>query len=187
MTNMNIPPQAYTREDVAKAYVWVQSQPDHVKNLATSKEALVALYLQARRGSGSTLGNYAVENMTSVSTRNFKSQLQSLATELNQFEKNKSEEVMQPTKNTTSFPAPPDFQEFNSEPQMQTQSPQYEERSIEFKLSERHVPQGVSLDKKSQQIINNVKSELNLESDTEVLRMLITLGYDKIKAVFPQK
>ena len=59
MANNHIPPQAYTREDVAKAYVWVQAQPEYVQNMATSKEALVALYLQARRNGVSSLENMA--------------------------------------------------------------------------------------------------------------------------------
>lgn len=198
MANNNLPPQAYTREDVAKAYVWVQSQPDYVKNMATSKEALVALYLQARRNGVSSLVDSRMENIAPVSSRDFKNQLQSLATELNQFEKQKETLKAQvplkpasPPQTFQNIPETPNFAQDFQEPQEYqmpepTPSQQFEERSIEFKVSERR-PTSLPLDGKSQAIIDRVKQELNLESDSEVVRMLITLGYDKLKNIFPQR
>ncbi len=88
MTYNNLPPQAYTKDDVAKAYVWIQSQPDYVRNMATSKEALVALYLQSRRN-----GNLSLEKTAPVSSKDFQSQLKNLASELSQFEDTKKTEA----------------------------------------------------------------------------------------------
>lgn len=186
MANNHLPPQAYTREDVAKAYVWVQSQPEYVKNMATSKEALVALYLQARRNGVSSIVDSRMENVAPVSSKDFKSQLQSLATELNQFEKEKETlKAQAPLK-----PAVPafaqEYEEINTTTPTSASLPQFEERSIEFKVSERR-PSSLPLDQKSQEIIDHVKAALNLESDAEVIRMLITLGYDKLKNIFPQR
>lgn len=190
MIDNHIPPQAYTREDVAKAYVWVQSQPDYVKNMATSKETLVALYLQARRN-----GIASLENIAPVSSRDFKNQLQSLANELNQFEKPKESMAtpsMRPTPQqvltTPEFAQNPklEIQEtYDYQPKVQEQ---YNERSIELKVSEKRTqPDFPTLDPRSQQIVNHVKSALNLESDQEVIRMLLTLGYEKVKSILPNR
>lgn len=214
MASNQIPPQAYTREDVAKAYVWVQSQPDFVKNMATTKETLVALYLQARRNGVSSLGDGRLENIAPVSSKDFKNQLQSLATELNQFEKQKEILKAQVPLKPVHTPAPqnvipeiPDYTQnfdmsraFEYEQKAPEAKPQsnndqrnydernYDERSIEFKVSERrHTNDEFTFDQKSKSIIEKVKTELNLESDTEVVRMLLTLGFDKLKAIFPQK
>ncbi len=202
MASNHIPPQAYTREDVAKAYVWVQSQPEYVKNMATTKETLVALYLQARRNGVSSLGDGRLENIAPVSSKDFKNQLQSLATELNQFEKQKetlkAQVPLKPVQNSVpqNLPDAPDFTqnfdmsrafEFEQEAPMKSPTPpRYDERSIEFKVSERRQT-GVSVDQKSQNIIDTVKAELNMESDADVVRMLITLGYDKLKTIFPNR
>lgn len=187
--NNHLPPQAYTREDVAKAYVWVQSQPDYVKNMATSKETLVALYLQARRN-----GIASLENIAPVSSRDFKTQLQSLASELNQFEKPK--ETLTATAPLNPPTSQPVMQEYEAPiinsgfdfaiPEKSSDKIRYDERSIELKVSERRSAD-VGLDSRSQQIVNHVKSALNIESDQEVIRMLITLGYEKLRLVFPQK
>lgn len=186
MAKTYLPPQAYTREDVAKAYVWVQSQPDYVKNMATSKEALVALYLQARRNGISSL-----ENMAPVSSRDFKSQLQTLATELNQFEKPKEPLKASPIPQAPVIPtAPPEFESEISHDFESSVNPnqRYDERSIEVKVSERrYESDSLTLDPKSQQIIESVKAAFNMESDREVVRMLISLGYDKLKSILPQK
>lgn len=192
MASNHIPPQAYTREDVAKAYVWVQSQPEYVKNMATSKEALVALYLQARRNGVSSL-----ENIAPVSSKDFKNQLQSLATELNQFEKQKEtlkaqaplnppqQSVQHSVQQSNEIPDVPDFTQ-NYEIERDPPSARFDERSIEFKVSERR-QSGVTVDHKSRQMIDTVKAELNIESDTDVVRMLLTLGYDKLKTIFPNR
>lgn len=173
MANNYLPPQAFTKEDLAKAYVWVQSQPDYVKNMATSKETLVALYLQAKRN-----GIASIESIAPVSSRDFKSQLESLATELNQFEKSKEVPAMKKTSPLS----------FDYEPPVATPEPRYDERSIELKVSERRVPENnLSLDPRSQEIVNTVKNSLNLESDKDVIRMLITLGFEKVKDILPQK
>lgn len=191
MANTNLPPQAFTREDLAKAYVWVQSQPDYVKNMATSKDALVALYLQARRN-----GVASLESIAPVSSRDFKSQLQSLATELNQFEKPKETlTAPQPVKPAQVIPSTPEFAQnfenkaFEFDPPKPMAQPRYDERSIELKVSERRIPEaeGLSLDPKSQQIVDSIKAHLNMESEKDIVRMLISLGYEKLKTILPNR
>lgn len=176
MAHNNIPPQAFTKEDLAKAYLWIQSQPDYVKNMATSKDTLVALYLQARRN-----GTAAIENTAPVSSRDFKTQLQSLATELNQFEKDKLAYIPSAPLNPSEITPEP--------PIVAAKKESYNERSIEFKVSERTAitEDSLKLDEKSQQIVDNIKSQLNIESEIEIVRMLIALGYDKLKTILPKQ
>jgi hypothetical protein len=169
MTKTNLPPQAYTKEDVSKAFVWVQTQPEFVKNMATTKEALIALYLQARRNGVSSLEH----NIVPASTKDFQSQLQSLAGELNQFEKEKK----------TFIPSAP----LNPTPhESTTQEPKPESRSEERK---RHVESnvGFALDPKSQAMVDSVKANLNVESENDIIRMLMVLGYERLKTLFPNR
>ncbi|MCB0415670.1 MAG: hypothetical protein KDD50_15130, partial [Bdellovibrionales bacterium] len=42
-------------------------------------------------------------------------------------------------------------------------------------------------DPKTLAILNEVKANLNLSQDYEVMRMLIALGYERIKQLFPPK
>lgn len=167
MTRSNLPPQAYTKEDVAKAFVWVQTQPEFVKNMATSKDTLIALYLQARRNGVSSLEH----NIVPASTRDFQSQLQTLAGELNQFEKEKKPLI-------PSAPLNPTL----AEP----------ERTQDFKITDKLTEQrtietdgAFALDPKSQQMVDAVKAHLNMESDKDIVRMLMVLGYERLKTLFP--
>lgn len=45
---MHLPPQAYTKETLVQAYNWLRSQPPHVQELAKTPDALVALYTKAQ-------------------------------------------------------------------------------------------------------------------------------------------
>ncbi len=76
-----LPPQAYTREILTAAFNWLQSQPESVRKLATTPDALVGLYMRAQR-----YGNSTLETDAPVSSQNFMSDLKSLAEGLKQFE-----------------------------------------------------------------------------------------------------
>jgi hypothetical protein len=181
MTRSNLPPQAYTKEDIAKAFVWVQTQPDFVKNMATSKEALVALYLQARRNGVSSLEH----NIVPASTRDFQSQLQSLAGELNQFEKEKKTYI-------PSAPLNPSAPQIESN---EVQSPErFNDRNLEFKVTEKITERqtiqsqgSLLLNPRSQELVNSVKAQLNMDSDADIVKMLIELGYERLKTIFPNR
>ncbi len=76
-----LPPQAYTREILAVAFQWLQSQPESIKKLAQTPDALVGLYLRAQRFSNAT-----AETDAPISSQNFISDLKHLAEGLKQFE-----------------------------------------------------------------------------------------------------
>ena len=79
MNRGTVIPQAYTREQLTQAFNWLQGQPDNIRRQADNPDALVALYLRAKR-SGESLVDVAP-----VSERTFRENLKNLAAELQQF------------------------------------------------------------------------------------------------------
>lgn len=170
-----LPPQAYTRDILAKAYLWAQSQPDSIKKLATTPDALVGLFLRAQRN-----GDISFENVAPVSRDNFMNDLKSLATELDQFD------VPGQINKTHSHPPANAIQINVQTSPAQTPSANYPQHQAQ-QLPPNGASQFFNLDNKSKELIQDVKSHLNLSSDTEVIRLLIVLGYEKAKAIFPTK
>ena len=78
MTMNPLPPQAYTKETLVKAYQWIQLQPNNIKELASTPDVLVSLFLKAK-----LQGEAALER---PSIQNFKSELKSLAGQLGEFD-----------------------------------------------------------------------------------------------------
>lgn len=81
-----LPPQAYTREILAIAFQWLQNQPESIRKLAQSPDALVGLYLRAQR-----YGHTSPEADAPVTSQNFVNDLKNLAEGLKQFEDPKAE------------------------------------------------------------------------------------------------
>jgi hypothetical protein len=71
MTFNPLPPQAYTKETLLKAYQWLMGQNSSLKEIATTPDILVSLYLKATRD-----GEHSLER---PSIQNFKNELRSLA------------------------------------------------------------------------------------------------------------
>lgn len=85
------PPQAYTREVLSQAYTWLQGQPEAVKRLATSPDALAGLFLRAQR-----FATTAMESEAPVSAQNFMTELRSLAANLSHFDQAAANSVQLP-------------------------------------------------------------------------------------------
>ncbi|MCS6837668.1 MAG: hypothetical protein NZ480_02380 [Bdellovibrionaceae bacterium] len=66
-----LPPQAYTKDVLIKAYEWLQTQSDSIKQIATSTDILVSLYMKAKL--------QGEESLHRESIRNFKNDLKSIA------------------------------------------------------------------------------------------------------------
>lgn len=80
-TGPTLPPQAYTREILTAAFNWLQGQPESVRKIATTPDALVSLYMRARR-----FGDSSVDSDSVDTSQNFISELKNLAEGLKQFE-----------------------------------------------------------------------------------------------------
>lgn len=169
MTLDYYPPQAYTKETLLKAYNWLQNQSDAVREVATTPDQLVSLYLKSSRG------GVTQESLERPSVQNFKSELKNLAGMMGDLEKKNA--PTEPTYYQHPVP-PPQPQQTYSQPQ-----PTYVAPPPPTPVST--VPQASkSLDDITQSLIREVKTELNLSSDQEALRMLVKIGYQKVQSLY---
>lgn len=165
--NVNpLPPQAYTRETLQKAYTWLLSQSASVKDLATSQDMLVSMYLKAQRN-----GDAALET---PSIQNFKQELKNLANLMGDLQTppNAASHVNPAT--VKSAPVAGLTQQFSES----VTSP------VATLASNGHSGSStitVQLDAQSMKALNELKASLNLSSESEALRALIALGAKQFK------
>ncbi len=159
-----MPPQAYTRDTLAKAYAWLQNQSESIKEMAQGADSLVSLYLKAQRSGD--------DSNEKPSVQTFKSELKNIAGLMGEFE------VTEPIRFTHSSPQPQAPKNTESAAQPQTRpiikNPNYNPPNLDLKAL---------LDDKSWQMIHEVKNTFNLSSENEALRLLVTLGYSKAKSI----
>ncbi len=177
MTVNPLPPQAYTKETLQKAYTWLLSQSPSVKDMATTQDILVSMYLKAQRSGDASLETPSIQN--------FKQELKSLASMIGDLQTQPSQPNIStsystplPTFNQASQPSMPMPQKSHSMPQS----------FVSNSSSGSSTPNGLSgglggLDDQSKLAILEVKALLNLSSDTEALRALISLGYKHFKKI----
>lgn len=171
MTTANLPPQAYTRETLAAAFEWLKTQPDSVKQLASSSDILVGLYLQFRRRKQEGFGpiDSRVDPLNEdapVSGEQFKSELKNLAQGLEQFTEPKL---------NSSMASPSHVMKSAPKSSVRTAPPRETPPSL-----------GLGLDPQSRDRLLMIQQKLNLSSETEAVRLLISLGFDKIQDILPR-
>jgi hypothetical protein len=161
-----LPPQAYTKEVLLKAYSWLQNQNPSIKEMASTPDVLVSLFLKTTRD-----GEDALER---PSIQNFKKELKSIAEMMGEFDKelpeSQNREARGPTESHSS--SMPSLQ--NSQPKSIAQEP----ATLPVAMTALS-----NLDTRSQFMIQEVKELLNLSSDSEALRLLIKLGHQKAKTL----
>ena len=156
-----LPPQAYTKETLQKAYTWLLNQTPSVKDLATNQEVLVSLYLRAVRN-----GEVSVDT---PSIQNFKQELKSLATLMG--------DLQTPTaKAPAPAPAPVAQKPAPVAPAVPVAA---QAAAPPASSSQGHLAD--QLDEQSWMAIHEVRLMLNLGSDTEALRALISMGHKQFK------
>jgi hypothetical protein len=178
MTVNPLPPQAYTKETLQKAYTWLLSQPTSVKEMATSQDMLVSLYLKAQRSGDASLETPSIQN--------FKQELKNLAnligdlqpahapkvtqaptTSMNSDQLAKSTGSTQPSSLIKGLGA----YQFDETQSLNNAPPSSSNGILGF------------LDAQSLSAIQEVRQNLNLGSDVEALRALISLGHRQIKKI----
>jgi hypothetical protein len=183
MSLSNLPPQAYTRDTVLEAFNWLQTQPESVRQHAKTEDALVSLYLRAKRfgGIGSPL-----EQEAPISSKKFKSDLKNLAKGLRDFDKTPPQETTngasQDAKRAKQTPPPPAPPQRDRPPQQEPQNYRLgitELNLPELKVSPQNPP--LELDPLSHRQIRRTMDLLNLSSESEALRLLITLGAQSVQ------
>lgn len=177
----NLPPQAYTRDVLVKAIDWVATQSPNTRERASSADALVSLYLQARRRASDW------HNEAPNSSENFRNDLKHLAEDLKQFE--------EPS-------VPPQVNHVHTNLQEAPIEPRYEQRQEYFHAPAPNLPpppkpsppayvapqasaQGWVIDARSLSAAKEIQSRLNLGSEIEAIRFLVTLGIERARQMFP--
>lgn len=183
-----LPPQAYTREVLAHAFNWLQGQNDAVKTLAQTPDTLVSLYLQAKRKGDLTFDE-------SIPSESFRSQLKTLATDLQQFVPAKPAETetvgnltfdnARPSASfqtpTSAYNPPLPLQPTNY--QAPVQQPVHPTSNQQTYMQQPHRSPSThqsQFDSRTLEILQKVRHHFNLSSDAEALRMLVTLGFERI-------
>lgn len=156
--SVNLPPQAYTRDMMGQAFEWLQTQPAHVREMASNMDAVVALYLQHRRRAD---GGAAPMATNPVSSQNFKKDLKNLADGLKQFDQGVPESFTEaaPASPSATPSAPKDAQKPST---------------------------SGTLDARTRMHLEKVRTLLNLSSNEEALRMLVELGFERVKEILPK-
>lgn len=199
MTMNPLPPQAYTKETMLKAYQWLMVQNSSIKEMATTPDILVSLYLKATRD-----GEHSLER---PSIQNFKNELKSLAGMMGELDRApqatsvvvqaaaaaavQAQPMMaaqQPVQHVQHMPPmqqqvlPPVQPVMAMPPAPQTQTQvSYTEKTL---TTTSRTPETLDmLDCGSKAMIQEVKDEFNLSSDLEALRMLIKIGYSRSKGL----
>ncbi len=217
----NLPPQAYTRDTLVKAIEWLHTQPQAVRERATSADLLVNVYLQARRRA-------AVQMEAPVSGETFKTELKHLAEDLRQFEGPDAP----PPQAGRSHSSGPSFEvhQGHAQPLHAAVEPLFKHAPMEAQAAPHvappvhHVPPPVHLTPQPQHQVNHsyhhqpqahaqphvqpqthaqpkpatwhvdarslaaareIQQRFNLSSEGEALRMLITLGQERARDLFP--
>lgn len=172
MTMNPLPPQAYTKDTLLKAYQWLMVQNSSIKEMATTPDILVSLYLKATRDGDSVLERPSIQN--------FKNELRSLAGimgELDNRPQPQPQVISTPVHHHHVTPAATIVQ---ATPVTATQV-SYTEKTMTATTRNPEVSE--LLDPCSQGMIREVKEEFNLSSDLEALRMLIKIGYSRSKGL----
>lgn len=194
MLKGSLPPQAYTREVLALAFQWLQTQPDPIRKMAQTPDALVALYLKAKRS-----GDVSIEQEAPVSAEAFRTHLKTLAHEIQQFLPENEQHKTSQT-NTNQIFSQNSAHGFPTQPSMPHQMvnptpPHFSENFVEDGVGRRptqsisqsmesRIPDMRNLDARSIEMIHKVKHHLNLSSDTEAMRALLVLGFERFQSLF---
>ena len=180
-TTGNMPPQAYTREMLSQAFEWLKSQPSHVRERATTADGLVSMYLQSRRATGAVpdapLSNVGSLPIEAPSVESFKSDLRNLAENLRTFEAAEPQVYIRPPTHhhkAESLGANSDVSS-TSHPTSATVTAGI---SATKPIAPKHI-----YDSQTMENIQTVREKLNLSSDSEALRLLVKLGFEKIRSI----
>lgn len=205
MTMNPLPPQAYTKDTLLKAYQWLMSQNSSIKEMATTPDILVSLFLKATRD-----GDHALER---PSIKNFKNELKSLAGMMGELDRpTQAAPPVQTQQMTQTYQAPVQMQQQHVpvqhvhvqqaapvqmtipvqqafvQPQVAVHTPvptqtqvSYTEKTMMAMTRNSDISE--LLDPASHEMIQEVKEAFNLSSDLEVLRMLIKIGYTRARGL----
>ena len=139
----DLPPEAFTKETLQKAFAWLQGQSEELRNTIHTSERLVSLYQKSKRLEGQ-------EGLM------------------------KSEKFIHNLKNLTDHRIADREDTKNGEP---------DKKSIHLLEDSEKNGKWVELDSLSKERVNEIKKRFNLTSNSEALRFLISLGFEKFTQI----
>lgn len=169
MTMNPLPPQAYTKEILQKAYSWLLTQSASIKEMASSQDMLVSLYLKAQRNGDASL--------EAPSIQNFKQELKSLASMMGDLS---SSGQVNGSTNSGSIPNMATHVNSSHNGASAHNGATAVQNSSHLSLDLNSLNR---LDQHTLSAIADVKNTLNLSSDAEALRALVSLGYKQFKKI----
>ncbi len=175
MNRTQIPPQAYTRDTLEKAYEWLNHQSPAIKDQAQTADTLVSLFLRAQRYGETSLGNFSkasvgtVQQAAPASVQLFQSDLKNLAKDFEEFDDINTLTPPIEAKDIAPLPSP------HVAPPAKSIKTRVTQSMIEFDS------EATALDPKSLKAAEQIQKQFNLSSPTEAIRMLISVGYKQIQ------
>jgi hypothetical protein len=172
-------PQAYTKETLSKAFDWLQYQPDSVKQVATSPDVLVSLFLKAQRQG---IDNIDID--APVSSKRFLTDLKNLKKDFAPFEESLGGGAPSGAMQNSSMQNSSLHTQVSQQMSQQV-SQQVSQTVTVTETKAANVPFQVSymqsLDQSSLQAVLDVQTRFNLSTPQEALRMLISVGTKQIR------
>ena len=195
------PPQAFTREMLSQAFIWLQAQPESIRSLASNPESLIALYLKAQRSQ--LMNQNKMESQNSkpqaeapAETHTFMTDLKSLTHGLKKFDEpwnsaSTAAQVQTPVpppapQNSYSIqahisPAPP--QNFSASHQISGQISGQMAGQLPPPMPTLMPISLQQLNANSQYMIQEVKVKFNLSSELEAINLLVAIAYKNLKSL----
>jgi len=164
MTIHPLPPQAYTKDTLIKAYEWLQTQGDSIKQIATSPDVLVSLYMKAQM--------QGEEALHRPSIKNFKNDLKNLANMMSDWEASHVKThfpYTQPNKANSTYPG-------SSNSVAQSTHNETGVYTTASTIKELPALDSAVLDK-----VRETQQLFGLSNEAEALRLLINIGYHNAK------
>jgi hypothetical protein len=164
-----LPPQAFTKETLQKAYTWLLTQSPSIKEMASTQDMLISLYLKAQRNGDASLDTPSIQN--------FKQELKSLAGIMGDLQTPPA--GAQASNQSVSHVSAPS----TGPSYTHTVSQSAPSATATNSLSGLASMSLAQLDAVSLQALADVKLTLNLSSEIEALRALIALGHKHFKKI----
>jgi hypothetical protein len=170
-----LPPQAFTKETLQKAYTWLLTQSPSIKEMASTQDMLISLYLKAQRNGDASLDTPSIQN--------FKQELKSLAGIMG--------DLQTPPAGAQASAQPSTH--YSSTSSSTSAGPSYTHTinpsaaaagaTLSSSAAGLAAMSLAQLDAVSLQALADVKITLNLSSEIEALRALIALGHKHFKKI----
>lgn len=178
-----MPPQAYSKQDILKAMEWLEKQSDQVRSQATNADVLMGMYKKAL-----IYGDSFIDKQSPISGESFKNELKGIAEQLGGFDEAPSAKIsrkvsevspisyhVEPETEAEVMPASNNHDVIQKENIKISIQRQLQTKDHGFNLS--------SLDSVTQSRVKEVRARFNLSRDEEALRMLISIGYEKLQKI----